>query len=456
MEQKKKILMGLGCFLGLMLLCTLISRGIYASKLPQVTVAAPGKMAISHAVEVSGSIKPARERAKNVTAGLLVKEIFVAEGDWVEEGQLLFALDTAYIREQIARKELEEKKLELQIATMQSNLELAGAEKTKEMRRALEDGALALTEAEREVSRAQEDLEYAERELTLYTADPPESEDEEVWKSWEEGRRALARAVLEAERVLEDARTAQETAALEAARELEDEFAMENADAALGVAWMEFEAVQAERADLEGLLETEGQIFAESAGTVLAVNVRAGENTAETAAVTFADTDVPLQFEAVLDQEQKKYVEPGAQGELMLGSFPAAGGKSVSVSVDYLTELSSAPGSYRMRLLLPAGFGTIGQNGIFTTSVQSESFSCCISVDALHQDENQRYFVYVAEETDTILGSELVARKRVVNVLDRNDHYAAVEPGVIDETDAVIEAATAQFSDGDVIRMHRK
>lgn len=444
--------MGLGIFLGLMLLCTLISKAVYASKLPQVTVDRPKQMTINHEVEASGSIKPARELAKNVEAGLLVKEIFVTQGDVVEEGQVLFTLDTAYLQELISKKELEAKKLELQIATIQSNLALAGEEKTRRMQRSLEDGAVVLTEAQKKLERAREDLAYAKRELALYIADTPESESEEEWKIWEEGRKALALQVQDAERALEDAEDAQKEALLEAQRGLEDHFTAEDSDASLGVCQMEFSAVKEELARLRAFLGAEGKITADTAGTVTQVHVRAGENTTDSAAVTFADASVPLQFEAVLDKEQKKYVEPQAEGKLTLGSFAAAGGKAVSVKVDYLTELSSMPGSFCARMLLPEGFGTIGQNGIFTVNVQSERFSCCISMDALHQDENQRSFVYVMEETETILGTELAARKRMVKVLDFNDSYAAIEPGVIDETDLIITAATKQFEDGDVVR----
>lgn len=448
-----KVFAGLFIFLGLMLLCSLISKGIYASKLPQVTVEKPKRMAISHEVEASGSVKPARELAKNVAAGLRVKEVLVTEGDQVEAGQELFVLDTAYIQDLVSQKELEAKKLELQIVTLQSNLELAGEEKTREMQRALEDGALALTEADKRLARAKEDLEYAERELALYVADTPESEDEEVWKSWEEGRKALAQKVLEAERALEDAQEAQTEAFLEAERGLEDHFSAEASDASLGVARMELQGMEEEIAKLKSLLNAEGKVLADAEGTVTSVSVRAGENTTDAAAVTFADAAVPLQFEAVLDREQKKYVEPGAEGELTFGSFLAAGGKAVSVTVDYLTELSAMPGSFCARMLLPDGCGTIGQSGTFTMSVQSESFSCCISMDAVHKDENQRSYVYVMEETDTILGKELVARKRMVEVLDSNDSYAALRPGVIDETDSVIRTATQPFEDGDVIRL---
>ncbi len=452
-ERNGKILAGLGIFLGVMLLFTLISKGIYAMQLPQVTVDMAKKGTINHEVRVDGSIKPAKELALHTKAGLRVSEIFVTAGDRVEEGQLLFTLDTAYMQEMIEEKALEVKKLELQVATMQGNLELAGEEKTRQMQRALQDGAVLQLEADKQLERAKEDEAYAKRELSLYVADTPEGEDEAEWKAWEEGRKALALKLKDAERAREDAEAARQAAILEAGRGLEDQFSQENADAALGVSQMELSDLNRELEELRLLVKENGEVHAQNAGTITQVNVSVGGNTTELAAVIFADTATPLWFEAVLDKEQKKYVEQGTAGELSLGSFQAAGGRRLSVTVDYLTEADGAPGSFLMRMFVPEGNGTIGQNAVFVCNVQSESFPYCISMDALHQDENQRSFVYVLEETNTMLGRELVARKRIVEVLDQNDQNAAVAPGSIDETDQIIQTATQPFTDGAVVRM---
>lgn len=67
-------------------------------------------------------------------------------------------------------------------------------------------------------------------------------------------------------------------------------------------------------------------------------------------------------------------------------------------------------------------------------------------------DENKRYFVYVLREENTILGTELAAEKRMVEVLDKNDRYAAIEPGAVDESTELIVTATKEFGDGDIVR----
>lgn len=450
--QNGRILAALGVFLAVMLFCTLLSKAIYASGLPQVETQNAKTMTISHEVQATGMVKPTRELALCVQEGLQVEEVFVMPGDRVEEGQLLFTLDTGYLQERIGEKELEIKKRELQIATLQGNLDLAGEAKNRQMQRALEDGALTLVEAQKRLERAWQDEEYAERELSLYVSDTPEGDDEEVWKSWEEGRKELDRRLLEARREREDAEAGQAEAYLQAGRGLEDNFSLENADAELGVEQMEVSGLREELAKLRSILQQEGKICAAEEGTVTQVHVRPGEKTTDSAAVIYADTSSLLQFEAVLDKEQKKYVEPGAQGSLVLGNFVTQGSKKIPVTVDFLGEADGTPGSFTARMFLPAGSGSIGQGGTFLLQVQSERFPYCISMNALHQDEYQRSFVYVLEETDTVLGRELVARKRMVEVMDFNGKEAAVAPGGIDETDEVITGATADFGDGDVVR----
>lgn len=743
-----RILMGLGIFMAFMLVCTLISKGIYASRLPQVSVLKPRKMSINHEVKAAGNVKQGRELAVNVPAGMRVSEVMVIAGDTVEAGQTLFLLDTGDLKEQISDKELEVKKLQLQITTLQNNLNLSGEQKDRKMQRAGEDAVDASLDGQKSVDRALEDENKARQELqehsskepgitseekrkrikeeygewreqlknalreqrennaekealqqkiaglkeeiadlksqlpaetarvdgisgreigewfvrtnesasesvnpdtfadpdrentgtdaeqtgksgnrgseqtgnggpeaveaeegaqkpengssenpqkpengpaesvqepesvpsggtqqpenvaedsteesesvpsgdtqrpdgsqtggenrnpgdggesvlpeagkengdspdvnggtgidgnltgdgqsdenTLAPANPSgdvqkrleqklkelaEAEDaltamEEICRktdervaglqddersapdfaaedaqlaAWIAQQKSLEGEVTSAQRVLEDARDAKEDRVNEANRSLEDSLLPEMSDATLGIYRMELSRVEQDVEKMKTYLAENGEIRAEMAGTVTRVGVSVGESTTAGAAVIFADTSQPLQFEIFLDKEQKKYVELGAQAQLELGT--GGMGNKIPVTVDYLTELENAPGSYSALMILPEETGRIGQSGSFSLNVQSESYPVCIGLDALHMDENQRYFVYVLGEADTILGKELTAEKRMVEVLDKNDSYAALSPGVVDEETQLISTATKEFGDGDVVRM---
>lgn len=672
-----RILMGLGIFLAFMLVCTLVSKGIYASRLPQVTVQKPKKMSINHEVKAVGNVKQGRELAVNVPGGLRVSEVMVIAGDLVEAGQTLFLLDSTYLKELISDQELEMQKLKLQIATLQNNLNLSGEQKNREMQRAGEDAVNAAEDAQKAVDRALEDENKARQELQDHSSKEPGITSEEKRKrrkeeyrewqeqlnealkqqrsknaekealqkkvetlqkeiadlkgrlqagkremtgsrtggetSWfaqngvgaaeekaetvsdtengvaeesgqsgEEGsghtdaeetslpaggeaepsesqseseqaepsesqtesgsvppeesganggggetaptepetsaqpetstepaglleqkeqelagaqqalaaaeaacqkadervaalqeeeqaapdfaaedaglaawvaqQKSLQNAVTAAQRQLEDAQDAKEEKSSQAGRSLEDSLTPEMSDATLGLYQLELSKAARDVEEMKALLAENGEVRAERTGTVTGVGVSVGESTTAGAAVIFADTSQPLQFEVFLDKEQKKYVELGAQGELELGTG-SMGNAGIPVTVDYLTELESAPGSYLALMRLPEGTGRIGQSGTFTLNVQSDSYPVCIPLDALHADENQRYFVYVLGEADTILGKELTAEKRMVEVLEKNERYAALEPGVVDDETQLITSATKEFADGDVIRM---
>ena len=115
MKKKEKMAAGFLVFLALMWMCTLISKSIYASKLPRVTTALAEKRRIEHVVETDGIIKQGSDVAVHTLPGLRVKQICVRAGDEVEEGSELFWLDQEDLEEWIEAKKLEAAKLEYQI-----------------------------------------------------------------------------------------------------------------------------------------------------------------------------------------------------------------------------------------------------------------------------------------------------------------------------------------------------
>lgn len=315
-----------------------------------------------------------------------------------------------------------------------------------------------LAAKEAELSQVKKELaqaEYAQEDISEEVGalqgnapgEPDFTSEDAKWESWRSTRKSLEDKIMAAQRAVEDAEDALEKAKLEADRGLEDSMRPELSDSSLGIYRLDLEAAREELAKLQDLVKAEGLISAEQAGIVTRVGVAAGENTPAGAAVVFADTGKPLQFEVILDKEDKKYVNQGSSARVSLGSV------ETEVTVDYLTEEESSPGSFRALMNLPEGVGTIGQSGSFRLSVQSELYNCCISIDALHTDENQRNFVYVLGERSGILGKELTAEKLMVEVLDKNNRYAALQSGALDGNTKVINAADRDFAEGDPVRM---
>ena len=310
-----------------------------------------------------------------------------------------------------------------------------------------------LVQVKKELSEAgweQEDAAEQLGELQGNAVNKPDfSEEDSAWESWMSTRKSLEEKVQDAERALEDAEDEKEKALEDAQRNLEDSLRSEQSDSTLGLYQLDLEEAGEELKRLKGILEQEGVVKAEASGVVTRVGVAAGEQTSSGASVVFADTARPLQFEVILQKEEKKYVNLGAEAEITLGNSS----NMIKATVDYLTEMETSPGSFTALVTLPEGTGTIGQSGMFRVTQQSEMYNYCIPVDALHMDENQRNFVYVLGERSGFLGAELTAEKLMVDVLDKNDKYVALAGGVVDGNSRIICTADREISDGDPVRM---
>lgn len=563
LKKQKKILTAFGLFLAFMFACTLISRAVYASKLPQVSVDTPRRMAIGHNVDAEGIVHQGREYAVNVLSGLRVRTVYAHVGDRVTTDTLLFEIDMEDLEEQVREKELAVKKLQLQIADQEKNRALQEEKEELENIRAQEDYEKTEEEEQTKIDRAELEKKIRERDLRELENNPVQvtSEEErkaaqekyEAWAkeaerlknvmenakkeweaaqgkvkeleagaaagaseaaedtgsdgadsvgaseaaasaddtalrtakdaeaeakkkydeakaaydaymktpvakpdysaedaaraAWEKEKRSLEDAANAAALEENDAKAAKEKAMESAGRNLEDTETEKASDSFLEINRLELSALQTELSAYRKVLEAQGQVFPEADGIVTRIQVNPGERVPDGAAVVYADLSSPMQFTVSLTKEQKKYVNQGDLAKLSLG-----GGKGEEYQVDYIAENEANPELYEARILLKEGVGTIGESGKFEVEAQSETFSCCIPLAALHEDANHRKFVYVVSERSGILGKELAAEAVYVKVLDQNDSYAAIEEGVIDSETELILNSTEAIEDRDVVR----
>lgn len=182
-KKQRIVLIAFGVFMAFMFACTLISRAVYVSKLPQVSVERPGRMAIGHQVKTEGIVSAGREFAVTTLPGVRVKTVHTYEGERVTPESLLFELDTDDLRDQIQEQELAIQKLKLQLSASEQNRVAAEQEREKEKTRAQEDYARTQSEADAALSRAQQELDDAEEELEDLRGHPPVVTPEEERKA---------------------------------------------------------------------------------------------------------------------------------------------------------------------------------------------------------------------------------------------------------------------------------
>lgn len=459
--SKKKIGCGFIIFLIFMWLCTLISKSIYASRLPMVTTCGIDSKYIEHVVEAEGIVEAGAKLPVTALGGLRVVEVSVQAGDRVEEGDLLFTVDLEDMKEIMAQQELDRQKTQLQIDAILHNRELAQEKKELEEARAREDYDALARYQDTLVGRAAENVAQAEEALDELQAENRAHEDdwkkedgeqkteEEIEaerKAREEEEERLKQELQAAAYAEADAKWNRDNAVKDAGRKVEDVISEEDQDAALAVYQAEAEGIQEKLSAYQAVLDGGGKITAPMSGMVTDVYVQAGGRVPDTASFLLADDEAPYQFCVTLTKEEKTYVNLSDDVKLKLGDR-----KEVNARVDYLAENENAPGSFTARIQLPEETGMPGQSGTMTCAKAGEKQSCCIPLLALHEDQNKSY-VYVAGEREGILGTEYYVEEINVSVVDKNDKFAAVE-GALTEESRIIQSADKEIKRGNVIRL---
>ena len=431
-NRKKKIMIAFCIFLGFMWLCTVISKSIYAAQLPIVSTKSIEQKYVEHIVQVDGIVIAGDKNPVTTLSGLRVNKLMVQTGDRIEEGDVIFTVDMEDLDHIIKEKQEAISKLQVQINTIVQNEELARQKKELEEQRAREDYDALARREDTLVGRAAN--EYSKAEDKISGSNDGESEE------------ALREALQQAAYAEADAKWQRDNALKEAGRKIEDIIAPESEDDSLALSRLELAALQDDLSRFQEIKDAEGQIKAKQGGVVTDIYISLGGRTSDTAVILLADDSVPCQFKAVISQEQKKYV--GLNDTI---SLKLDGSREKELSVDYLAESSSVPGSYEIYIDLPEGMGVPGLSGTMSRSEQGEKYSCCVTPESVHR-ESIRSYVYVVKERDGILGKEYYAEQVNVRIQDENDNWVAVE-GALDGDSLIIASSTKEVKNGDVVRL---
>lgn len=433
-KRKRKIIAWFFVFLGAMWLCTVISKSIYASKLPIVSTESIENKYVEHTVSVDGIVVAGEKNPVTALAGLRVEKLMVQVGDQVEEGDILFTIDMEDLASIMEEKQTAVSKIQKQVDTILANEELARQKKALEEQRAREDYDELARREDTLVGRAADAYSRLEDEL-----------GEEGGSSAEGG--SAEDALQQAAYAEADAKWQRDTAIKDAGRKVEDILAPENEDATLEVSRMELAKLRADLSLYQEIKDGNGEIKADRGGMVTDLYITTGGRTADSAVMLLADDSVPCQFKTTLTQEQKKYVGLNDQVSLKLDGSS----REKEAVIDYLAESSTAPGSYDVYINLPEGTGVPGMSGTMSHTETGEKHSCCVTPSAVNTVDN-RSFVYVVKEREGILGMEYYVEQLSVTVEDQNDNWVALN-APLDKEDRILNSSTQEIKNGSVVRL---
>lgn len=415
MESKKKLWRGFALFLLAMLIMTYVSRMVYVSQMPRIRWANPVASSIQKKLEVDGTVEAVNSQAVTGLEGLLVKKVCVTAGDRMEAGTVLYEVDTEDMQAQLAE-------LTAQEQAWQQQEQARRRDAATNTTRAQEDYDMSVTELDRKIAEETKKLEELMEDLDTHMFRIPEEDaSDEIWIAWADERQRFDREIAEKKRTIENVQLEKEKILRQADREIEDARRAQNAAESgldMGVSGISQVRERQERiALLTELSEEEGRVKAKEDGTVLEVMVQSGMRMGSEAVIRYADDESGLLFSTVITQEQKSMLHTGDSVRLR---FPGSA-EEASETVDSIVQEN---GAYTVKIYLDAGTGRGRTEGVMEVTSTSEIYEYVVPLKAL-RDEGGKC-VYVLEEKNGILGTQISARSLTVRLLDQNEDYAAI------------------------------
>lgn len=306
------------------------------------------------------------------------------------------------------------------------------SERKQTLSRAQEDYDETVRKNEKLVREAKNLWQEAEQKLENYqNGEDEDSTDESL--------------VEDAKKALEDAKSQQTQQKKSAKRAIEDAGETDAVDHSVEINNVSIAEKQRALAQLQKAKEQKGKIVAQTDATVSKILLTAGDRTAETAAFLLADLSEGARFTTQISKEDAKYVVVGDAVTLKVSD------KSYEDMTVLSTE-TNEDSSVSVTVYVPKKTIPIGTHASMEIEQTSEKYATTLPLSAIHAEQN-KYFVYVLEKEDTVLGEETVARKVNVSIVEKNGEYAALSDGSLSEDDSAIVESDTMLANGEKVRL---
>ena len=317
-------------------------------------------------------------------------------------------------------------------------------QKIREQVNARPENVSLLQNANDQINTAKDALTEAENALSAYN----EQQNNSSSASYDEQLKTLYDDYKAKEEAYNEAVKQRQSTIQSANRTLEDAKAPENVDIATALTENDdLEEKQLAVDELQKVMDVNGKITAPSDGLITKVNVTTGETTTEDTAIRISDQSAGYKFTATLDKASAKYLSKDDKVTLDLGNGTTVEGLTVQ-SIDVSAEDKN---SYELTVSIPAKVKKLGSIATLKVEKASKKYDTCVPLGALHSD-GDKYYVYVINEKDTILGTETAVDKVQVDILDKNNEQAAIE-GSFSWGQQFVLTSSKTLRNGDRVRL---
>ena len=301
-----------------------------------------------------------------------------------------------------------------------------------------------LKNANDKVDEAKDALSEAENALSAYN----EQQNNNSSASYDEQLKALYDDYKSKEEAYDEAIKQRKSTIQSADRSLEDANTPESVDTASALTENDdLQEKQLAVDKLQKVMDAGGKVTAPSDGLVTKVNVTTGEATTEDTAIRISDQSAGYKFAATLDKSDAKFLAKDDKVTLDLGNGTSVEGLKIQ-SIDVSQEDKN---SYELTVSIPAKVKKIGTIATLKVEKASKKYDTCVPLTALHSD-GDKYYVYVINEKDTILGTETAVDKVQVEILDKNNEQAAID-GAFSWDQKFVLTSSKTLRDGDRVRL---
>lgn len=342
------------------------------------------------------------------------------------------------------RKEIDKAEEASKDESGNSTLTQEDKQKIREQVNARPENVSLLQNANDQINTAKDALTEAENALSAYN----EQQNNSSSASYDEQLKTLYDDYKAKEEAYNEAVKQRQSTIQSANRTLEDAKAPENVDTATALtANDDLEEKQLAVDELQKVMDVNGKITAPSDGLITKVNVTTGETTTEDTAIRISDQSAGYKFTATLDKASAKYLSKDDKVTLDLGNGTTVEGLTVQ-SIDVSAEDKN---SYELTVSIPAKVKKLGSIATLKVEKASKKYDTCVPLGALHSDGG-KYYVYVINEKDTILGTETAVDKVQVDILDKNNEQAAIE-GSFSWGQQFVLTSSKTLRNGDRVRL---
>jgi hypothetical protein len=301
------------------------------------------------------------------------------------------------------------------------------------------------------LNRAKEDYEALEKEFELARNDlqADNTKLKKEIRSLEAGtydyEEALEGKRQEVEAAREAVRLAKQTVEMCSLEEaaLHDDNSKQISELVLQGHTIDLEVKEQELEEIRILMEDSGEVRSTDKAVVTFVGVEAGRTTIGEEMVKLGFGDYV--FRAAFDREAVANLAAGVTVNINLA------GKRTGIELEVEQIRINENGMSEITARMPEDNYLLGEQAEFKITTQSEQFDLCIPIQALRED-NYGTFVLILREQEDILGTQLIAERINVNVLDKGSRTMAVD-GALSSKSQVVTDSNKYINAGDRVRI---